>query len=74
MINIGNQRSVTDAGVGARCARTGVLGAGMNVRVNASSLKDEAVKAQLLERASELERMANEKEAKLSAIVYEKIK
>lgn len=74
MINIGNQSSVTDAGVGALCARTGVLGAGMNVRVNASSLKDEAIKAQLLDRAAELERMANEKEAKLSAIVYEKIK
>ena len=40
MAERGNPNSVTDAGVGALCARTAVLGAVMNVRVNAADLKD----------------------------------
>ena len=40
MAEQGNPNSVTDAGVGALCARTAVLGAVMNVRVNAADLKD----------------------------------
>ncbi len=34
-----NPNSVSDAGVGALCARTAVRGAGLNVRINASGLK-----------------------------------
>ena len=40
MAERGNPNSVTDAGVGALCARTAVLGAVMNVRVNAADLED----------------------------------
>jgi glutamate formiminotransferase/formiminotetrahydrofolate cyclodeaminase len=38
MVEIGNPNSVTDAGVGALCARTAVIGAFMNVRINAAGL------------------------------------
>ena len=40
MVEIGNPNSITDAGVGVLCARTAVLGAAMNVRINASGIKD----------------------------------
>ena len=40
MAEIGNPNSVTDAGVGALCARTAILGAFMNVKINASGLDD----------------------------------
>lgn len=42
MAENGNPNSVTDAGVGALAARSGVLGAFMNVKINASGLDDKA--------------------------------
>lgn len=42
MVERGNPNSVTDAAVGALCARTAVIGAFMNVRINASGLNDKA--------------------------------
>ncbi|MBQ3751299.1 MAG: glutamate formimidoyltransferase [Bacteroidales bacterium] len=40
MIKKGNPASVSDAGVGVLCARAAVHGAYLNVKINASSLKD----------------------------------
>jgi glutamate formiminotransferase/formiminotetrahydrofolate cyclodeaminase len=40
MVELGNPNSVTDAGVGALCARTAVMGAFMNVRINAGGYED----------------------------------
>ena len=49
----GNQNAVTDACVATMCARTAVLGALMNVRINLSSIKDEDyVKTMALEASS----------------------
>lgn len=42
MAEIGNPNSVTDAGVGALAARSGVIGAFMNVKINAADLTDKA--------------------------------
>ena len=42
MIKKGNPASVSDAGVGVLCARAAVHGAYLNVKINASSLKDKA--------------------------------
>lgn len=36
MAEIGNPNSVTDAGVGALAARSGVIGAFLNVKINAA--------------------------------------
>lgn len=40
MAETGNPNSVSDAGVGALCARTAVLGAFLNVKINAGGLSD----------------------------------
>ena len=40
MAKDGNPNSVSDAGVGALAARSAVLGARLNVRINAAGLKD----------------------------------
>ncbi len=52
----GNQNAVTDACVAAMCARTAVLGALMNVRINLTSITDEAYVARMEAEAKELER------------------
>jgi glutamate formiminotransferase/formiminotetrahydrofolate cyclodeaminase len=55
MADIGQETSISDAGVGALCARTAVLGAGLNVRINSADLKDESARAAYLAEADELE-------------------
>jgi glutamate formiminotransferase/formiminotetrahydrofolate cyclodeaminase len=42
MTEIGNPNSVTDAAVGGLCARTAVMGAFLNVKINAAGLEDKA--------------------------------
>ncbi|NNK71991.1 MAG: glutamate formimidoyltransferase, partial [Flavobacteriaceae bacterium] len=51
MAQQGIQNSISDAGVGALCARTAVYGAFLNVRINARDIKDRSVADTLLERA-----------------------
>jgi glutamate formiminotransferase / formiminotetrahydrofolate cyclodeaminase len=65
MVEKGNPNSVTDAGVGALCARTAVLGAVMNVRINASGIKDKSFTSQLMTRANELEQMTESLESNI---------
>jgi glutamate formiminotransferase/formiminotetrahydrofolate cyclodeaminase len=65
MIVSGNPNSITDAGVGALCIRTAILGAIMNVRVNASSIKDKSLVERTLKAASELEALTEAKETEL---------
>lgn len=55
MAAIGNPNSVSDAGVGALCARAAVIGAYMNVRINASSYEDGNYVADILKRGKEIE-------------------
>lgn len=45
MVEGGNPNSVSDAGVGALAARAAVIGAGLNVKINAASLDAETAKA-----------------------------
>ena len=66
MVEKGNPNSVSDAGVGALAARSAVLGAGMNVKINASSLKDKAAAQALVEEAQAL---INRAKAEEQAIV-----
>jgi glutamate formiminotransferase/formiminotetrahydrofolate cyclodeaminase len=51
MTKIGLQNSLSDAGVGALCARTAVYGAYFNVRINAKDIKDRAFADDILNRA-----------------------
>jgi len=74
MAKTGNPNSVSDAGVGALAARSAVLGAGLNVRINAGSLTDKEYTTQLLRKASLLEQLAIELESQILEIVNGKIK
>lgn len=73
MVERGNPNSVTDAGVGALCARTAVLGAIMNVRINASGIKDKAFTDRLLAEAAELEKNAETLEREIRDAVAQKM-
>ena len=54
MAEDGNPASISDVGVGLLATRACIEGAGMNVRINLSTLKDEKVKAALREKMEEL--------------------
>lgn len=58
MVDNGNPNSITDAGVGALCARTAVIGAHMNVRINAAGFNDKAFLEDILGRAAKIEKDA----------------
>lgn len=73
MVEWGNPASVTDGGVGALAARSAVMGAHLNVKINASSLKDEAFKNDILAKAAAIEAAAIKEEAEILAIVNQKI-
>ena len=73
MVEWGNPASVTDGGVGALAARSAVMGAHLNVKINASSLKDETFKNDILSKAADLEARAIKEEAEIIKIVNEKI-
>lgn len=73
MAEIGNPNSVSDAGVGALCARTAVLGAVMNVRINASGIKDKNFTDDLLAKANTLEANAEALESEIRQIVASKM-
>ncbi len=69
----GNPASVSDAGVGVLAARSAVLGAQLNVRINAVSLKDRAVADRLIAEASEIAAKAVAEEKEILEIVNSKI-
>lgn len=73
MAAVGNPNSVSDAGVGALCARSAVMGAFLNVKINAAALKDKSFADEMLARGAEIERQAIEQEAEIMAIVNAKI-
>ena len=74
MAEEGNPNSVSDAGVGALAARAAVLGACLNVKINAAGLKDRAVADKLVGEAEALSAEACKLEAEILEIVNVKIK
>ena len=74
MAEEGNPNSVSDAGVGALAARSAVMGACLNVKINAAGLKDRAVADALVKEAEEIQAAAQKVEAEILAIVESKIK
>lgn len=73
MAKDGNPNSVSDAGVGALCARSAVLGAYLNVRINVGGLKDEVLKKSFTEKAEELKQKAIAQEEVILKIVESKL-
>lgn len=73
MAEIGNPNSVTDAGVGALCARTAVHGAFLNVKINLAGLKDKEYVLQKLKEADAVLEQAKQQELEILQIVEGKI-
>ena len=73
MAEHGNPNSVTDAGVGALAARSAVYGAYLNVRINASSLKDKAKAQELIDKGAEILNKAMALERTILDIVEQKL-
>ncbi len=65
MASKGNPASVSDAGVGALAARSAVLGAHLNVRINAAGLKNREKAEELLTAASVLASAAINREMQI---------
>lgn len=73
MASMGNPNSVSDAGVGALCARTAVMGAFMNVRINAKDYEDKVFVSDILKKGGEIESNTIVLEKEILNIVNEKI-
>lgn len=73
MAEMGNPNSVSDTGVGALAARGAVLGAGLNVKINAKSLTDRETAERLIGEADALITKAKEIETEIWNIVESKI-
>lgn len=73
MAEDGNPNSVSDAGVGALCARSAVMGAFLNVKINAAGLRDRSYADNVLAEGAEIVSKAVALEAEIMAIVDRKI-
>ena len=73
MATEGNPNSVSDAGVGALAARSAVLGACLNVKINAVGLVDKVKAAELISEAEEIAAKAVKEETEILEIVNSKI-
>lgn len=74
MASEGNPNSVSDAGVGALAVRSAVLGAALNVKINAAGLKDRTAADNLVREADDIASRAIAIEAEILGIVEGKIK
>jgi glutamate formiminotransferase/formiminotetrahydrofolate cyclodeaminase len=73
MVIEGNPNSVTDAGVGALCARSAVIGAFMNVRINATGYNDKMYTADIIAKGADIEKNTIALEAEILGLVNGKI-
>ena len=73
MAETGNPNSVSDAGVGALCARSAVMGAFLNVKINAKGLTDKKFARSIIQKGKRIEEKAKKSETKILSIVNRKI-
>ncbi len=73
MAETGNPNSVSDAGVGALAARSGVMGAWLNVKINAAGLDDKEYVTQVLKEGADIVEKAQAAEKEILTIVVKKI-
>ena len=74
MAEHGNPNAVSDAGVGALCARTAVQGAYLNVQINAAGLADDPVAKEALAEGARLLDNAQTREKKILAMVSQRMR
>ena len=73
MAKIGNPNSASDAGVGALCVRSAVRGAFLNVKINASDLKDQRFAKEMVEKGQRIDQRSLDLESEILAIVEGKL-
>lgn len=73
MAETGNPNSVSDAGVGALAARSGVLGAFLNVKINAATFEDKNYVQQVLSQGKDIEQKTIQLEKEILRIVESKM-
>lgn len=73
MVEKGNPNSVTDAGVAAHCARAAVLGAWLNVRINAGNMEDKAFLKKMMEEGEKMVKKAEALEKEILKMVDKKM-
>jgi len=73
MAECGNPNSVSDAGVAALCARTAVLGAFLNVKINTGALDDKELVSNVLSSGEKLQAQATAKEREILEAVGRKL-
>ncbi len=73
MADIGNPNSASDAGVGALCVRSAVKGAFLNVKINASGLKDRQFAKEMIERGQQIDQRSADLESEILAKVDGKL-
>ncbi|OIQ38702.1 MAG: glutamate formimidoyltransferase [Bacteroidetes bacterium MedPE-SWsnd-G1] len=73
MLEHGLQSSLSDAGVGAICARTAVIGAYFNVRINVKDITDRAYAESILKNAADIYTKTLEREVNIIALIDSKI-
>ncbi len=70
----GNPNSITDVGVGAQCAHTGVIGGIYNVLINLKGIKDETFVEEMKSECDRIRKEADTELMKIQKIVEEKLK
>lgn len=73
MSETGNPNSVSDAGVGALCARSAVMGAYLNVKINAGGYNDKEYVNAVLQEGNSMQETAMRLEGEILQIVNQKI-
>ncbi len=73
MAEVGNPNSVTDAGVGALCCRSAVMGAFLNVKINAAGLEDKEFAQNIISKGKEIELKTIALEKEILEIVNSKM-
>ena len=73
MATKGLSSSISDVGVGVACARTAVLGAYLNVKINCKDLDDKKYTEKILTDSKKVKDQAFKKEAQILKIVKTKI-
>jgi len=73
MAATGNPNSISDAGVGALCARSAVMGAFMNVRINGAGYDDKNFVKDIIAKGKDIENKTIEREGEILKIVNQKI-
>jgi len=73
MVEQGNPNSISDAGVGALALRACIKGAFLNVKINASGLKDKNFVKSVIEKGAEIESKTEAAEMEILKIINAKI-